>query len=89
MLPDTSKEIIPFFPLLGLRQYDREALENASDNSLYKVMLKRYDDYVSMIVEPFFNDYFKKVDRQVVLIDVLKALSGGRTNFPDFRKSTT
>ena len=87
LLVDQSQEILPFFPLLSLRQYDQKTLENAAENTLYKVMQKHYMHYVNDIIMPFRDEFFNKIDRQVVLIDVLKALSGGKENFDDMMVS--
>ena len=83
LLADTSQTVLPFFPLLSLRQYNQKSLGDADDNTLYKVMRKHYQYYVDEIVLPFRDEFFNKIDRQVVLIDVLKALSGGKDNFDD------
>lgn len=83
LLPADTDSFEPFFPLLGLRNYSSKALKNADKESIFKVMEKRYKDYVKDIVLPFFDDYFDNVDRQVILIDTLKALSGGKENFDD------
>lgn len=73
----------PFIPLLDLHHYDRTALMQAEEGTLYRIMQQRYIDYVKSTVEPFYNNFFKSVDRQVVLIDTLKALNGGKENFDD------
>lgn len=83
LLPDSAQSSPAFFPLLGLRQYDKERLAEADENTLYKVMQRHYESYITNIVTPFRNDFFNKIDRQVVLIDLLKALSGGESNFED------
>lgn len=83
LLADKAHGHEPFFPLLGLRRYDQETLDNADSKSVYKVMLSRYLMYVNQIVKPFSDDFFNKVDRKVVLIDVIKALSGGKDDFDD------
>ena len=46
-------------------------------------MKKRFSNYLTEIVKPFYHDFFKSVDRQVILIDTLKALGGGKNNFED------
>ncbi|MFW5450822.1 MAG: YcjX family protein [Methylophagaceae bacterium] len=89
LLPDPSQSAIPFFPLLGLHQYDVDSLNNADEACIYKVMKRRYQRYISNIVQPFFDGLFNKVDRQIVLIDVLKALSDGKENFEDMLISLT
>jgi hypothetical protein len=45
--------------------------------SLAAMMARRYDSYVSHVVRPFFRDHFSRLDRQIVLVDVLGALNGG------------
>lgn len=37
----------------------------------------RYDSYLTHVVRPFFRDHFSRLNRQVVLIDVLTALNNG------------
>jgi len=83
LLPGSTDSFPHFFPILGLQNYDRKVLAKADAGSIYKVMEKRYRGYLSGTVKPFYNDFFKKVDRQVILIDSLKALSGGKENFDD------
>jgi len=83
LLPSSSDSFDQFFPLLGLQHYDKKALEDADHESVYKVMKSRYITYLNDIVKPFHHDFFKSIDRQVILIDSLKALSGGKDNFED------
>lgn len=45
--------------------------------SLHAMMARRYDSYVAHVVRPFFRDHFSRLDRQIVLVDVLGALAGG------------
>lgn len=82
LLPDDN-EFAAFLPLFNLHRYAAETLENAAENSLFKVMQRRYTAYINEIVSPFFNAFFRGIDRQVILIDVIKALSGGRERFDD------
>jgi predicted YcjX-like family ATPase len=83
LLEDNHNQSLAFFPLLGLHNYDKEALANASDDSVYKVMSQRYQDYIDSIVKPFNKHFFDDLDRQVVLVDALKVISGGQDNFED------
>ena len=46
-------------------------------SSLAAMMARRYDSYVAHVVRPFFRDHFSRLDRQIVLVDVLGALAGG------------
>lgn len=44
---------------------------------IWREMERRYDAYKSRVVKPFFRDHFAKLDRQVVLVDVLGAIHQG------------
>ena len=58
-------------------------------NSLWGMMERRYEAYKSHIVKPFFRDHFARLDRQVVLIDALTALNGGRDTLHDLERALT
>jgi predicted YcjX-like family ATPase len=45
--------------------------------SAWAMMRRRYDSYRDAVVRPFFRDHFARVDRQIVLVDVLAALDAG------------
>jgi len=45
--------------------------------SLWAMMERRFESYKSAIVRPFFRDHFARLDRQIVLVDVLTALGNG------------
>ncbi len=42
--------------------------------SLWREMARRFDAYKAQVVQPFFRDHFARIDRQVVLVDVLGAI---------------
>ena len=46
-------------------------------DSLGGLMERRFEAYKGRVVEPFFREHFQRVDRQIVLIDVLAAVDGG------------
>ncbi|ARO14833.1 Conserved protein with nucleoside triphosphate hydrolase domain protein [Ketogulonicigenium robustum] len=46
---------------------------------------RRYDAYVAQVVKPFFRDHFAKIDRQIVLVDVLGAIHAGPRAVEDLR----
>ncbi len=54
-------------------------------DSLWSLMESRYDAYKERIVRPFFRDHFTKLDRQIVLVDVLRALNVGADSVGDLR----
>ena len=45
--------------------------------SLWAMMERRYEAYKAHIVMPFFRDHFTRIDRQIVLVDLLSALNSG------------
>lgn len=59
----------------------------ASRQSLWRECARRYDAYRARIVTPFFRDHFARIDRQVVLVDVLGALAAGPSALDDLRRT--
>ena len=59
----------------------------AGRGSLWREMARRYDGYRSKVVQPFFRDHFAKVDRQIVLVDVLGAIHQGPQAVEDLRRT--
>ncbi|MGI9365055.1 MAG: YcjX family protein [Rhizobiaceae bacterium] len=57
--------------------------EVKSDDSLHAMMSRRYESYKSIVVKPFFRDHFARMDRQIVLVDVLQALNAGAESVKD------
>ena len=53
--------------------------------SIAALMEERFETYKRSIVEPFFAQLARNIDRQVVLIDVLRALNAGAEAFADQR----
>ncbi len=51
------------------------------------IMERRYDAYRSIVAEPFFMDHFARLDRQIVLVDVLSALDGGPAAVADLERA--
>ena len=41
------------------------------------MMERRYEAYKTYVVKPFFRDHFARLDRQIVLVDMLAALNAG------------
>lgn len=60
---------------------------NAPRGSLWREMARRYDGYKDRVVRPFFRDHFARIDRQVVLVDVLGAVHAGPAAVEDLRRS--
>ncbi|WP_245513432.1 YcjX family protein [Enterovirga rhinocerotis] len=45
--------------------------------TLAALMERRYESYKSRVVGPFFRDHFQRIERQIVLVDVLSAIDAG------------
>lgn len=54
---------------------------------LYALLERRYEAYKSLVVKPFFKDHFAKLDRQIVLVDVLNALNAGPDAIHDLEET--
>lgn len=49
----------------------------ARSGTLRAMMERRYEAYKTHVVRPFFKNHFARLDRQIVLVDVLHALNAG------------
>ncbi len=49
----------------------------ARPGSLAALMERRFEAYKTHVVRPFFRDHFQRIDRQIVLVDVLAAIDAG------------
>ena len=47
------------------------------------LMAERFEAYKRVVVAPFFRDHFARLDRQIVLVDVLAALDAGAPALAD------
>ena len=57
--------------------------------SLYAMLERRYEAYKALIVRPFFRDHFARLDRQIVLVDTLRALNAGPAAVADLETALT
>lgn len=64
-------------------------LANTKSDSLYALMERRYEAYKSLVVRPFFKDHFVRLDRQIVLVDALRALNAGADAVTDLQDALT
>ncbi|MEL6312522.1 MAG: YcjX family protein [Pseudomonadota bacterium] len=55
--------------------------------SLAKEMERRFEAYKARVVRPFFRDHFARIDRQIVLVDVLGAIHRGPAALEDLRRA--
>ncbi len=59
----------------------------APHGSLWSMMRRRYESYKRVIVKPFFREHFARLDRQIVLVDVLAALNAGPEALRDLERA--
>lgn len=55
--------------------------------SLGREFARRFESYKRNVVKPFFRDHFSKIDRQIVLVDVLGAIHAGPRAVDDLRQA--
>lgn len=56
-------------------------------NALWREMERRYEGYKARVVKPFFQNHFSRIDRQIVLMDVLGAIHQGPQAVEDLRRT--
>ena len=61
----------------------------APRGSLRAMMERRYDAYKSIVVKPFFREHFARLDRQIVLVDALQAITRGPEAVQDLERALT
>jgi predicted YcjX-like family ATPase len=76
-------------PALTFAPLDADGHESFARSSLWTMMERRYEAYKTHVVRPFFRDHFARLDRQIVLIDVLSALNGGGPAVADLERAMT
>ncbi|SEH97161.1 YcjX family protein [Paracoccus alkenifer] len=62
-------------------------LPELPDSPLWREFRRRFEAYKSRVVRPFFRDHFARIDRQVVLVDVLGAIHAGPRAVEDMRRA--
>jgi len=63
--------------------------QRVRDSSLHAMLEHRYEAYKDRVVRPFFRDHFARLDRQIVLVDTLRALNAGPTAVADLETALT
>lgn len=58
-------------------------------NSLYAMLERRFEAYKTVVIRPFFRDHFARLDRQIVLVDALRALNAGPEAVSDLENALT
>lgn len=55
--------------------------------SLWRLMEERFEAYKAKVVRPFFRDHFSRLDRQIVLVDLLAHLTAGPESLDDLGRA--
>ncbi len=84
-IPD--KSILGFVPLFGCAKLSEAQLSSAKKNSYYKYCERLYKRYVKELIDPFYKIHFGKIDRQLVLVDVINVLNSGPRYVDDLRQA--
>lgn len=72
-------------PLLTFCPLALEAKRSPPRGSLAAMMARRFESYKAHVVRPFFRDHFSRLDRQIVLVDVLGPLNEGGAAVADLQ----
>ncbi len=64
-------------PLLTFFPMPLMAGTSPQRGSLGAMMARRYESYKTQVVRPFFSEHFSRLNRQIVLVDVLGSLDQG------------
>jgi predicted YcjX-like family ATPase len=64
-------------PALTFAPLNLQPGEVASPGTLAGLMARRFESYKARVVQPFFREHFARIDRQIVLVDVLAAVDAG------------
>ncbi|MCF2872403.1 YcjX family protein [Octadecabacter sp. G9-8] len=62
-------------------------VDRPARKSLWREFERRFESYKRNVVRPFFRDHFSKIDRQIVLVDVLGAIHSGPRAVEDMRRA--
>lgn len=53
------------------------------EGRLAKKLKKRFKEYQTKVIQPFYENYFSNIDRQIVLVDVLRTLELGQEAYAE------
>jgi predicted YcjX-like family ATPase len=76
-------------PAVTFAPLDLPRGEEAPSGSLWAMMAERYEAYRAKVVRPFFREHFARLDRQLVLADVLSAINAGPEALSDLEQTLT
>ena len=74
-------------PALTFAPLDVPAGAAIAPKTLAGLMERRFEAYKTHVVRPFFRDHFQRIDRQIVLVDVLAAIDEGPTALAELEEA--
>ena len=60
---------------------------DAPPGTMHSMMRRRYESYKDLVVRPFYREHIARLDRQIVLVDVLTALNAGPDAVRDLERA--
>ncbi|GGD56350.1 YcjX family protein [Lacimicrobium alkaliphilum] len=57
------------------------------EGSNLAVVIERFRQYKEKVIKPFYHNYFKQFDRQIILVDCLSALNRGEQSFQELQEA--
>ncbi|MFT4940504.1 MAG: putative YcjX-like family ATPase [Paraglaciecola sp.] len=80
--------VLHFFPVseAQFKAQNVDALKPTKDSNA-DLIICRFEHYKKHVVRPFYQNNFKRFDRQVVLVDCLSALNRGYRSYTDLQKA--
>lgn len=76
-------------PALTFAPLDIDPRYRPAKDTLAAMMERRYEAYKTHLVKPFFREHFARLDRQIVLVDMLAALNAGPPALRDLEAALT
>lgn len=80
--------VLHFFPVsqsqLNMQNVELAKIKKGTNLAL---LIERYEHYKQQVVKPFYQQHFKRFDRQIILVDCLGALNNGYHSYHDLQKA--
>jgi predicted YcjX-like family ATPase len=76
-------------PALTFAPLPELAESRGRSGSLQAMMERRYEAYKKHVIKPYFREHIARLDRQIVLIDVMQAMNAGPGAMSDLERALT
>lgn len=76
-------------PILSFFPVPLSWFNSFSHKPLIEKLQVRFENYKKKVITPFYTQHFRRFDRQIILLDVLGALSRGKAHFAELETSLT